>query len=70
MGEKVSVYYDPEGDFLEVTFERKPGYMRDTDDDRVMVRVDEEGRPIGFSIMNVSQLKGSPLEVSLAGQRE
>ncbi|MEO8458402.1 MAG: DUF2283 domain-containing protein [Chloroflexota bacterium] len=66
MGKKVNIYYDPEGDFLEVTFERKPGYMEDTDDERVMVRVDEDGNSIGLSIINVSKLKGLPFEVSLA----
>jgi uncharacterized protein YuzE len=67
IAETIKVYFDPEGDFLEVTFERKLGYVRDTDDDRVMIRVDMEGRTIGFSILNVSSLKGSPFEVSLTG---
>lgn len=66
MTHNLRVWYDAEGDFLEVTFERKPGYMRETDNDRVMARVDMEGRTIGFSILGISKLKGSPLDVSLS----
>jgi uncharacterized protein YuzE len=64
---KINLYYDPEGDFLEVTFERKPGYFVDTELYQVMKKVDMEGHVIGFSILNVSSLKGSPFEVSLSG---
>jgi hypothetical protein len=28
MAQKIKVWYDPEGDFLEVLFSDKPGYMR------------------------------------------
>ncbi len=31
--EQVRVWYDPEGDFLEVMFERKEGYFRETESD-------------------------------------
>jgi uncharacterized protein YuzE len=62
---KIKVYYDPEGDFMEVTFERKAGYFRETEDDRVMEKVDEDGNVLGFSVMKVSSLKGKPFEVAL-----
>jgi uncharacterized protein YuzE len=62
---QVKVWYDPEGDYLEVIFERKAGYFRETEDDRVMEKVDTEGRVLGFSILHVSSLKGAPLEVAL-----
>jgi len=61
----VKVWYDPEGDFLEVTFQNKAGYFRETDNDRVMEKVDAEGNVLGFSIMKVSQLKNNPLEIAL-----
>ena len=61
----VKVWFDPEADFLEVTFEQKPGYSRRTDNDQVMERVDEDGNVIGFSILRVSTLKNAPLEVAL-----
>jgi uncharacterized protein YuzE len=53
----LNVWFDPEADFLEVTFEQKPGYSRPTDNDQVMERVDAGGNVIGFSILRVSSLK-------------
>lgn len=67
MGRKtIKVWFDPEGDFLEVTFEQKPGYFRETASDQVLEKVDESGRVIGFSVLNVSSLKSTPLSVELA----
>ena len=66
MGEEVRVWYDEEGDYLEVLFARKKGYFRETENDAVMEKVDEEGNILGFSILKVSSLKGSsPLAVTL-----
>jgi len=66
MAEKiVKMWLDPEADFLEVTFENQPGYSRPTENDQVMERVDEEGNVIGFSVLRVSSLKKTPLEVAL-----
>jgi uncharacterized protein YuzE len=64
-GKVVKMWFDPEADFLEVTFEQKTGYFRVTENDQVMERVDEEGNVIGFSILRVSSLKKVPLEVAL-----
>ncbi len=61
----VRVWYDAEGDYLEVIFEQKEGYFRATDDERVMEKVDVQGNLLGFSILGVSSLKGVPLEVAL-----
>ena len=66
MGKKVNIWYDKEGDYLEVIFERKAGYFRETENDAVMEKVDEHGNIIGFSILKVSVLKEQePLSVSL-----
>ncbi|GIW55961.1 MAG: hypothetical protein KatS3mg082_2365 [Nitrospiraceae bacterium] len=62
---KVKLWYDPEGDFLEVIFDQKPGYFRETANDQVMEKVDAEGNVLGFSVMKVSALKKEPLEVAL-----
>ena len=59
------MWYDPEGDYLEVIFEQRDGYFRETDDDRVMEKIDDQGRILGFSILGVKSLSGSPLEVTL-----
>ena len=61
----VKVWYDPEGDFLEVIFEKRKGYFRETENDQVMEKVDDQGEILGFSIMKVSSLKNHPLEVAL-----
>ena len=66
MGEDVTIWYDHEGDYLEVLFERKAGYFRETANDAVMEKVDDEGKLLGFSIPKVSTLKGEPpLSLSL-----
>ena len=67
MAQKVKIWFDPEGDYLEVLFSDKPGFMRETKHDAVMERVDDSGNILGFSIMRVSQLqKGNPLIAELA----
>ncbi len=69
MGEDVRVWYDQEGDYLEVLFDRKKGYFRETDNDAVMEKVDEAGNIIGFSILKVCSLKGQqPLSITLKQQ--
>lgn len=70
MADKVKVWFDREGDFLEVTFVDRAGYMRETPNDAVMERVDENGNIIGFSILQVSRLtKDKPLEAELTSLR-
>lgn len=68
MAKSVTVWFDPEADFLEVKFSDAPGYMRETDNDAIMERVDTDGNVIGFSILNVSYLaQGHPLVAQLTG---
>jgi uncharacterized protein YuzE len=62
---RVKVWYDAEGDYLEVIFDEKPGYFRETASDQVMEKVDEQGNVLGFSVLRVSALKERPLEVAL-----
>ncbi|MBF8265637.1 MAG: hypothetical protein HW384_1501 [Dehalococcoidia bacterium] len=66
MAKQINIWFDPEGDYLEVLFERKAGFFRETDNGAVMEKVDTEGNIIGFSILKVSALKEKePLSVSL-----
>jgi uncharacterized protein YuzE len=66
MAERVKVWFDPKADFLEVIFSDAPGYMRETENDAVMERVDLDGNLLGFSILAVSQLaKSKPLIAEL-----
>ena len=62
---KVRIWYDREGDYLEVIFDERPGYFRETANDQVMEKVDESGNILGFSILGVSALHNAPLEVAL-----
>jgi len=62
---KVKVWYDREADYLEVTFDQREGYFRDTDNEQVMEKVDVKGNVLGFSILKVSSLAKTPLEVAL-----
>lgn len=69
MADKVKLWFDVEGDYLEVTFSDAPGHMRETKSDAVMQRVDEQGRVIGFSILGVSKFqKDHPLETELIAE--
>ena len=66
MGEDIKIWYDQEGDYLEVLFEHKAGYFRETENDAVVEKVDSEGNLLGFSILKVSALRGQqPLSISL-----
>jgi hypothetical protein len=67
MADKIKVWFDAEGDFLEVRFSEAAGYEKETKHDAVMERVDAQGRIIGFSVMGVSKFKkGNPLDADLA----
>jgi uncharacterized protein YuzE len=66
MAEKVKVWFDAEADYLEVRFSDAAGYMKETNHDAVMERVDEQGRVIGFTILGVSRHRRQrPLEAEL-----
>jgi len=60
----VAVWCDREGDFLEVMFERKEGYFRETAHDQVMEKVDKNSAILGFHVLKVSRLT-RPLDVEL-----
>lgn len=61
----MKLWYDSEGDYMEVLFEKKAGYFRETEDDWIIEKVDAEGNVLGFSVLKVSSLKGKPIEVLL-----
>ncbi len=66
MAQPIKVWFDAEADFLEVLFSEGAGYMRETNNDAVMERVDKDGKVLGFSIMQVSHLaKEKPLVAEL-----
>ena len=65
--DRISVWYDPKGAFLEVIWEVKEGYYTETADERVMVKVDMDGKPLGFHILGLRGINDeTPLQVDLA----
>ena len=66
MADKVKIWFDAEADYLEVQFSEAAGYMKSTNHDAVMERVDAQGQVIGFNVMGVSRFKkAKPLEADL-----
>ena len=66
---KVSVWYDEEGDMLEVLWAFREGYFTPTDDDRILKRLDDDGEVIGFLIHDISSLKEpAPVEFELESE--
>ena len=61
----VKLWFDKQGDYLEVIFEKKAGFFRQTKNDAVMEKVDDRGNVLGFSVLNVSRLAQKPFQVSL-----
>jgi hypothetical protein len=57
MAKEVNIYYDKEGDYLEIIFKKEEGYFKETDNEFIMEKVDKSGQIIGISILNLSTLK-------------
>ena len=47
---KITVWYDKEAGLLEILLEKKVGYFRETKNEAIMERVDQNGKVIGFMI--------------------
>ena len=66
MAEKrLKIWFEREADYLEVIFDQREGYFRETENDRVMEKVDMQGNVLGFSVLKLSALRKSPLEIAL-----
>jgi uncharacterized protein YuzE len=66
LARQIKVYYDKEGDYMEVLFDIKEGYFKETENDELMEKVDKDGNVIGFSILKFSRFMHSkPLSVTL-----
>ncbi len=63
--EPVRVWFDPEGDLLEVELGKpRKGFFKDAGDD-VFLRVDTKGNIMGFAILNVTKRPKKAKEVEL-----
>lgn len=66
----VKLWYDPEADFLEVVLQQGVGVAEDTEDDRVEVRVDEQGRILSFHVLGLRSTTGPPVNLELKPKRK
>lgn len=65
----VSVWYDGEGDMLEVLWAFREGYFTPTADDRILKRLDDDGEVIGFLIHDFSTFRQpAPVEFELTSE--
>jgi len=63
--EPLRVWFDPEGDLLEVELGKpKKGFFKDMGDD-VFLRVDMKGNVLGFAILNATKRMKKLKEVEL-----
>ena len=49
---------------LEVLFDQRPGYFRETANDQVLEKVDTQGNVLGFSVQKVGAIRTPPLDVA------
>ncbi len=61
----VKIWLDAKGDYLEVLFNDKRGYFRETASDQVLAEVDEGGEVHGFSISGLAAMRQGFIDVSL-----
>lgn len=61
----MKVWYDREGDYLEVVFEDAPATLEEIEED-VFERRTPEGRIVGFAVMNFSKHDRDRLTLPLA----
>jgi hypothetical protein len=61
---KMKVWFDEEGDFLEVTFAERKGSYSEVGPD-LYQRVDTKGRVIGFAVFNFLKRDRKPVEIPL-----
>lgn len=64
MAPVISLWYDKEGDFFEITFKGTKGYFQEIADD-IYERVDEQGNILGYAVFNMSQHERQALEIPL-----
>ncbi|MFQ6056767.1 MAG: DUF2283 domain-containing protein [Methanosarcinales archaeon] len=62
---KMNIWFDEEGDFLEISIKNKRGFYKDIGDD-IWMEVDEKGNLQGIAILNFrKRLKDNKMEFDL-----
>jgi uncharacterized protein YuzE len=62
------IWYDREGDFLEITFREAKGYLREIADD-IYERVDDAENLLGYSLFNVTRHERQDLAIQFKVQQ-
>ena len=60
MKNEIEIYYDREGNYLEIIFEKKEGFFQETEEDNVMKKVDKEGNLLALSVLNAVSTQTIP----------
>jgi len=60
----ISIWYDKEGDFLEIIFKDAKGYFQEISDD-IYERVDENGNLLGYAVFNMTHHERQSLSIPL-----
>ena len=68
MASMIRIWYDQEGDFLEITFREAKGYLQEIAED-IYERVDEAGNLLGYALFNVTRHERQALTIPLEVQR-
>lgn len=68
MASMMKIWYDQEGDFIEITFQDAKGYSKEIDED-IFERVDGSGNLLGYLVLNVSRHERQALAIPLEAQR-
>lgn len=68
MAAMIRLWYDQEGDFLEITFREANGYLQEIAED-IYERVDESGNLPGYAIFNVTRHDRQALSIPVEVQQ-
>jgi hypothetical protein len=68
MASMIRIWYDREGDFLEITFRDAKGYLQEITED-VYERVDEAGNLLSYALLNVTRHERQAVVIPLEAQR-
>lgn len=68
MAPVMRIWYDREGDFLEITFRDAKGYFQEIDED-IFERVDQSGNLLGYAIFNVTRHERQDMAIPVDFQR-
>ena len=65
----LNIWLDSEGDLLEVGWSVEKGYFTETEDERVLKRLNLDGEVIGFMVQGVGSMKGTFLDLNLRAEK-